>query len=100
MIKEKVLENIKQVKNICSAIDSGENYYDKMVNYFPEMKQMISKILENNLINEQFVLQVLNDIVYGMEKQDEVILRDTLRYGLQELYQYFYEICQKEEKYE
>ena len=61
----------------------------------PDLNKVINNILiyaqneQNNFtINEVFVLHVLEDIVYGIEHFDYVILLDVLKHGLLEIYQY------------
>lgn len=88
-------EHIEQVNNICARIENDEEYMGDLTGYLPALNQMMQKILEvvqNSEIpfdiNEQFVLQVLEDIVYGIEHSDAVILLDVLRYGLLEIYYY------------
>ena len=88
-------ESIRKIKNICTLIEDEKEY-------IYELKANISKIQENIClilsyaqegqhafeINEEFVLQVLKDIVYGIEHQDAVFLLDALRYGLLQIYYY------------
>lgn len=88
-------EHIKKVEGICELIENGEAYTEELVRYFGELKNVLSAILayaqdENNdfTINEQFILQVLKDILYGEEHKDSVFLLDTLRHGLLEIYRY------------
>lgn len=88
-------EHIKKVEGICERIENGEAYTEELVRYFGELKKVLSAILayaqdKNNdfTINEQFILQVLKDILYGEEHKDSVFLLDTLRHGLLEIYRY------------
>ena len=39
-------------------------------------------------INEEFLVQVLHDLIDGIERQDDVILLDTLQYGWIEIFIY------------
>lgn len=96
-MKDKLLTNIKEVKEICLLIDKGEDYKGRIHLFLSNINETISWILTKNLINQQFVIQVLKDIVYAVEYEDTVILKDTLRYGLLEIYYYVNENCQCEE---
>ena len=88
-------EQIKKVEHICELIENGDAYTDELVKYFGEINNSLSAILtyaqdgtNDFTINEQFILQVLKDILYGEEHKDSVFLLDTLRHGLLEIYQY------------
>lgn len=100
MMKEKIQLQIEQINRICNLIDNGEDYLGIVISGLPEITKIMNVILENYDINEQFVLQVLKDIVYGVEQKDSVILRDTFRYGLLKIYHYVNENDQSEEVYE
>ena len=86
---------IETVEGICRLIESEKEYMKELTGYLPVLNQTISFILEcaGNpetpfMINEEFVLQVLKDILYGMEHQDSVFLLDVLRHGLLEIFYY------------
>ena len=93
-----------KLSNICVLIENEEEYVSILNEYLPELNQTIHYILccSQDLtnpftINEQFVIQVLKDILYGMEHQDSVILLDAIRYGLMEIYSYGRDGLQREE---
>jgi len=88
-------QHIDTVELIGNKIENGEAYMADMKAYLPDLNQMITTIFElvqnpqiQLSINPQFVLQVLNDIIYGIETEDSVFLLDVLRYGLLEVYYY------------
>ncbi len=94
-MQEDLQLQIDKLDEICNLIESEEDYISVLNGYLPALNQTIHYILlcsqdETNpfMINEQFVVQVLQDILYGMEHQDAVILLDTIRYGLMEIYNY------------
>lgn len=80
--------------DLANKIENEEAYMNELKAYLPTLTQTISKlfeIMQNEAaidINPDFVLQVLNDIVYGIENEDAVCLADVLRYGLAELFDY------------
>lgn len=86
-------QNIETVDKLGNLIENGECYMDELKADLPIINQMVQKIfglmtdpqiqLE---ISREFVLQVLNDIIYGVEQDDPVFLLDVLRYGLLEIY--------------
>lgn len=84
-----------QITQICDKIENGQAYMAELRSFLPEMNQMITGILnlagDPNValdLNTEFVIQVLKDIIYGIENEDSVFLLDVLRYGLQEIYEY------------
>ena len=88
-------QNIEAVENIELKIEQGKTYMDELKEYLPSLNKMMTEILgfvqnsEINIeLNPEFVLQVLNDIIYGIENEDSVFLLDVLRYGLLEIYDY------------
>lgn len=83
------------VKEIASKIENGSEYMEELRSYLPILNQTIItlfKMIQNSAIqleiNQKFVLQVLNDIIYGIEHEDSVYLEDVLRYGLLEIFDY------------
>lgn len=101
---EKLQTHIVKLNVICSMIEDEKDYTEELKKYLPELNQMINYFLtcaqdlsNTFTINEQFVVQVLQDILYGMEHQDSVILLDALRYGLLEIYNYGRDELQSEE---
>lgn len=85
----------ERVEAIAAKIEQGQPYMDELKSYLPTLNQTIRTLFEVNQntanpfeIDQNFVLQVLNDIIYGIEKEDSVCLADVLRYGLLEIYDY------------
>lgn len=88
-------QNINIVESICNKIENGETYIEDIRAYLPELNQMTVSILnimqdpEISLeMDPAFMMQVLNDVLYGIENEDGVFLLDVLRYGLLEIYDY------------
>lgn len=86
---------IETAEQIGNKIENGEEYMEDVRAYLPSLNQMLTSIFqiaqepETALeINAEFVLQVLNDILYGIEHRDSVFLLDVLRYGLLEIFYY------------
>ena len=101
---EDLRSHISRVDAICRLIENEDEYNGELTGYLPFLNQIISYLLGCSqnpavsfTINEQFVLQVLQDILYGIEHQDSVFLLDALRYGLLEIYKYGIEELQSEE---
>lgn len=79
------------VEQIGTMIEEHRPYKDELQQYLPSLTQMIQTILQRVDIlelSQAFVLQVLTDIIYGIEHEDEVFLLDVIRYGLLEIYDY------------
>ncbi len=90
---------IKRIDQICLLIEYGNEYMEELKGHLPVLNQNICDILEHARnpescfnINEEFVIQVLKDIIYGIEHTDEVILLDVLRHGLMVIYDYAAEV--------
>ena len=84
----------KMAEDLADKIEHEEAYMDGLKAYLPTLTQTISKLFtvmqsETAIdVSPDFVLQVLNDIIYGIENEDSVCLADVLRYGLVELFDY------------
>lgn len=88
---------------IAAKAEHGEAYMGDLKGYIPSLNQTILALfgmMQNSTIpfsiNQEFVLQVLSDIVYGMEQEDPVYLTDVLRYGLVEVFDYIDTELQRE----
>ena len=88
-------ENINIVKDLGDKIENQKAFIEDIRDYLPSLNQMIMSIftviqeLEIPIdLNQDFIIQVLNDILYGIENEDFVFLLDVLRYGLLEIYEY------------
>lgn len=86
---------IETAEQIGNKIENGEEYMEDVRVYLPSLNQMVASIFQMAQgpepvleISPEFVLQVLNDVLYGIEHQDSVFLLDVLRYGLLEIYYY------------
>lgn len=85
----------EMLEALVTKIENGEAYMEELKAYLPVLNQTITTLfgmIENPAIqieiNPDFILQVLNDIIYGIENEDPVYLADVLRYGLMEIYGY------------
>lgn len=97
-------QHIEAVEEICTKMEEGEACMEHIRNYLPSLNQMITTVFDlqhasesSFELSQEFVLQVLNDIVYGIESEDFVFLLDVLRYGLLEIYYYIAAELQSEE---
>ena len=93
----------KTAEDLADKIEREEVYMDGLKAYLPSLTQTVSKLfamMQNGAaidLSQDFVLQVLNDIVYGIEHEDAVCRADVLRYGLVELFDYVTSELQREE---
>lgn len=86
---------IETAKEIGNKIENGEDYMEDIREYLPFINQVVTATLQMAQgsepvleIDPEFILQVLNDILYGIEHRDSVFLLDVMRYGLLEIYYY------------
>lgn len=99
--------HMETVEEIGNKIENGEEYMEDIKVYLPSLNQLMTDIFqmaqnpETGLeIDAGFVLQVLNDVLYGIEHGDSVFLLDVLRYGLLEIYGYIEEELQNGVRHE
>ena len=92
---ERLEEDKDQVLRIIDQIENKEPYMEDMRGYLTSLNEMTKEIIRLTDdpqialdLNKQFYLQVLNDIMYGIENEDSVFLLDVLQYGLLEIYNY------------
>lgn len=99
---QKLLEtlyyNKEKTETITEKIEAGEPYMDELKKYLPVMNETITCMLgsKNMSLNEKFLTQVLHDLIDGIEREDDVILLDTLRYGWNGILDYVGEELQGE----
>lgn len=100
---EQLQQHMEIVKQIGDRIEPGESYMEDIRGYLPELNQMMTIIFQLIQttdvlpeLNQEYVVQVLNDILYGMENRDSVFLLDVFRYGLLEIYKYIQQELQSE----
>lgn len=99
--------HIEVVEDIGNRIEKKQPYTDVLKDYLPSLQEvtmLFFGLCQDDVVplelNQDFVLQVLSDIIYGIENEDEVFLLDVLRYGLLEIYYYIFSECQNGEDYE
>lgn len=86
---------IDKLEKICRLIEDGEEYGKELAGYLPLLNQSIVQFMSHiptsgsYLEKNGLMVQILKDILYGMEQKDDVFLLDVLRYGLLEV---FYDI--------
>lgn len=87
--------HIETLELACAKLEYSEDGINEIKKCLPIINADIGWMLElaknvNNdfEINEQFVFQVLKDIIYGIENKDGVYLLDAVRYGLLQIYYY------------
>lgn len=98
--------HIEKLQKIVDEMENGSVDMSEIKSYLPSMNQLIMTIIQLSTepdqrleLNHEFIIQVLNDIIYGIENEDLVFLQDVLQYGLLEIYNYVAEELQKEEAY-
>lgn len=86
---------IEIINEICILIKTQQEYLEKLKACLSIFSQGIEYILKVSAddkipfeINERFVVQVLNDVLDGIEREDEVFLCDVLQFGLYPIYEY------------
>jgi hypothetical protein len=86
-------KEMHDIEQIGIKIEKSENYMGELRAYLPAVNQRVQAIFALSddpetgfKINREFVLQVLGDLIYGIENDDKVFLLDVLRYGLLEIY--------------
>ena len=104
---ELLQQHMETVAQIGDKIEKEEPYMNELKNYLPSLNQVIMSVFElvdhpqiQLDVSKEFILQLLNDIVYGIENEDSVYLLDVLRYGLLEAYGYISAELQGEVNYE
>ncbi|MEY8517265.1 hypothetical protein AALC25_10135 [Lachnospiraceae bacterium 29-84] len=103
IILEELHQNIEMVESIVNKIEGGDAYMADLRGYLPLLNQLSLSIFEEKYaveVEKVFFLQILDDVVSGIENEDSVLLLDVLRYGLLEVYYYMATEYQSEEQNE
>lgn len=95
MLVDNLQENICALKKIIEKMETNQYNAGDLRQYLPMMNNIIVQILELSqnpdssfMVNENYIYQVLKDVLYGMEHEDEVFLLDVLKYGLLVIFEY------------
>ena len=84
MLKEKVQleEAIESINNLCKQILEQKNYQKDLPQCVEKINTAMSILLKDASINSLLLVQLLQDMMHGVENQDEVLLLDVLRFGI------------------
>ena len=88
--QEQLYENaVNQITSVCDAMLKRENYLEKMPECITAINQAVVPRMEeaDGADGASYILQVLEDMMYGMSQQDEVFLLDVLRFGVLPLFE-------------
>ena len=80
---------IDAIDNLCTKILQKENYQREMQVCVQSINESCLILLQENP-QEEDILWILQDMMYGMEQKDEVVLLDVLRFGLRTKLQQVY----------
>lgn len=73
---------ISEIEAVCDAIINKKSYMNKLTECVNAINSAIIPIIEENEEGASKIIQVLEDMMYGMTQKDEVFLLDTLRFGV------------------
>lgn len=86
--QEQLYENaVNQITSVCDAMLKRENYMEKMPECITAINQAVVPRMQEAGNQASYILQVLEDMMYGMSQQDEVFLLDVLRFGMLPLFE-------------
>lgn len=86
--RERLYENaVNQITSVCDAMLKRENYMEKMPECITAINQAVVPRMQEAGDQAAHILQVLEDMMYGMSQQDEVFLLDVLRFGMLPLFE-------------
>ena len=87
MNKEQIRELIENINKISDDIQLNQigNLYKEASLVLPTIQQFVLALLEYEIIEQQMALMLLTDLVQAIEQKDEVLLLDTLKYGINSL---------------
>jgi len=81
--KQQVLEKaIESLDEVCKKIIEKNSYLEQMPFCISTVNEAVTMLMKEKKINQEYLLQLLEDMMYGMSQQDEVFLLDVLRFGL------------------
>ena len=87
MNKEQIIELIKTINTIIDKIENEQFdvAWRDMALVLPKVQQFVVVLLEYAILEQDVALMLLTDLVQAMEQKDEVLLLDTIKYGIQTL---------------
>lgn len=89
MNKEQIEVLLKKMAQIISCIngDKMQEAYRETALTLPAMQQFVMGLLECEILEQQVALTLMTNLVEAIEQRDDVLLLDTLAYGLNTLTQ-------------
>ena len=84
MLEQKVQleEAIESIDHLCNQMVNQENYQKDLPECVGKINIAMSILLNDPMIHSPLLLQLLQDMMSGIENQDEVLLLDVLRFGM------------------
>lgn len=81
--KQQILNSaIVALDEVCKKVIQKENYMEDMPKCIEIVNGAVTMLMTEEGYNQEYILQLLEDVMYGMSQQDEVFLLDVLRFGL------------------
>ena len=86
--REQLYKNaVNQITGICDAMLKRENYMEKMPECVAAINRAVVPRMQEAGDQASYILQVLEDMMYGMSQEDKVFLLDVLRFGVLPLFE-------------
>ena len=90
---ELIINHLNTIDDVCGLIEEEKEYATKLVECVKEIEQVLAQLINLELECEKEGISfmdidrmnmILNDIMDGMGREDNVFLLDALRYGYRE----------------
>lgn len=81
---------ITKIEQACQRMKKRENYMQEMPECVSAINDAMMLLLNEKNCNQEQILTLLEDIMYGMSQRDDVFLLDVLRFGLMPGLQEYY----------
>lgn len=84
MTADEILEQMNQNQEISGLLSLGKNQqgWEAFYAYLDKLQAGILTMMQEKILDEELVMLILKDIMTAIENRDDVLLADTLQYGL------------------
>ena len=100
MDRNQIKKILEEINEIIERLESGENgtAYNMVARSVSPIQAFLMFLLENGILEQELVVMLLTDIVNAMEQKDDVLILDTLKYGLRNLLRDIVKIMEEDDE--
>ena len=87
MDRKQIKKLLEEINEIIECLECGEsrNVYNMVAGSASLLQTFLIFLLENGILEQELTVMLMSDIVKAVEQKDDVLMLDTLKYGIRNL---------------